>query len=535
MAINWEMGVSDPLKGVNAGLASLGQALQYQQQQERLAANDKRANSLADLQLQQGQMSLAKSNRDLTNQNDLQTLIRSQQGRTTPVTSQVPNPAYTGNADPGLAQSQADNAGEWTPSAVAVMRQSYGLPDAGQAPQDVPATINQTTQQPMSERDKALETQNFLKERGMFDHLKELATATSLTDKIDEKQRVQMAHVQSYGTMAYMQAINSGADEETASKAAAQAAIQQAKALGLPTDGMENAQYKGNISFMKAPDGGFMYTSLDPGTGKLEVKHIAPPKPEHGDTVEQLTAKAIKGDASAQAILDAMQKRELEKARASRQIITNNPMPSKMSVGMNQLTPEQSEALSTAIAENRLAPYKVNSKNQQILADTALKNPGIDLNNIEANMGLARNVKVQDKAGNAAILPDMIKDVSESGKKLDYSNFAPAGKASQWWDKLTNDPDYINYSAKRNDIIMRIGGVMRENGMTDQAQKLEEDSAPRSMSPRAFDAWASAQMTVLKPIMEKYTQQAQGKGTPGVRQVQTPRGIKSAKDPLGIL
>ena len=112
------------------------------------------------------------------------------------------------------------------------------------------------------------------------------------------------------------------------------------------------------------------------------------------------------------------------------------------------------------------------------------------------------------------MLPELIRDVKESGKSLGYSDLSPLGKSQQYLDKMTNDPRYINYSAKRNDIIMRIGGVMRENGMTDQAQKLEEDSAPRYMSPPAFDAWSEAQMSVLRPIIDKYTSQAQGKGTP---------------------
>lgn len=59
MAINWEMGVTDPLRGVNQGLASLGQALQYQQKQGMLEEAQKRQNSLADLQMQQSRAAIA--------------------------------------------------------------------------------------------------------------------------------------------------------------------------------------------------------------------------------------------------------------------------------------------------------------------------------------------------------------------------------------------------------------------------------------------------------------------------------------------
>ena len=139
---------------------------------------------------------------------------------------------------------------------------------------------------------------------------------------------------------------------------------------------------------------------------------------------------------------------------------------------------------------------------------------GVTPQNRATNFVLQKNPKIQNAAGNAAMLPELIRDVKESGKSLGYSDLSPLGKSQQYLDKMTNDPRYINYSAKRNDIIMRIGGVMRENGMTDQAQKLEEDSAPRYMSPPAFDAWSEAQMSVLRPIIDKYTSQAQGKGTP---------------------
>jgi hypothetical protein len=219
--------------------------------------------------------------------------------------------------------------------------------------------------------------------------------------------------------------------------------------------------------------------------------------------------------------------RQIKQAEAKRITVVNNPLPAKINV--NQLEPEEQAAISGAISAGKLDPYKVNSRNQKTLAHAIMADPNVDLNALAANLGLARNVKVQDKAGNAAILPEMIKDVQESGKKLNYSNFAPFGELGQLSDKLTNDPDYINYSAKRNDVIMRIGGVMRENGMTDRAQKLEEDSAPRSMSPRAFDAWAAAQMEVLNPIIKKYTSQAQGKGTPmynGAAPIITKGGFK---------
>ena len=260
------------------------------------------------------------------------------------------------------------------------------------------------------------------------------------------------------------------------------------------------------------------FTSIDAGNGQTIVYDQQNPKDwklEKKDPVTDFSSfhqGMLDKGASEGEISAAWHQQKMAEQTAARVNIVNNPMPSRINV--NQLSPEEQTAINGAIGAGIVDPYKINSRNQKMLAQAIIANPGANINQLAANMGLARNVNVQNKAGNAAMLPAMINDVQQSGKNLDYSSFAPAGKAGMWWDKLTNNPDYINYSAKRNDIIMRIGGVMRENGMTDQAQKLEEDSAPKSMSPPAFDAWAAAQMKVLGPIMNKYTSQAQGNGTP---------------------
>lgn len=72
MGINWEMGVSDPLKGVNTGLANLGQALMQQKQMERQALNDAMARQLHDQQLQTGALTLADLQRKSRQDRELQ-------------------------------------------------------------------------------------------------------------------------------------------------------------------------------------------------------------------------------------------------------------------------------------------------------------------------------------------------------------------------------------------------------------------------------------------------------------------------------
>ena len=152
-------------------------------------------------------------------------------------------------------------------------------------------------------------------------------------------------------------------------------------------------------------------------------------------------------------------------------------------------------------------------------------NPQFNFIKADANAKLSQNVNLQQKAAVAEMLPELITQTADLGKGLDYSDFSPKGKLQQTWDALNNDPKYIEYVTKRNDLILTIGGVMRANGMTDMAQKLEEDSAPRSMSPKAFDAWAKGQMDSLEPRIKAYKSQIGGKGNPSVSTVDTSKPV----------
>jgi len=56
---------------------------------------------------------------------------------------------------------------------------------------------------------------------------------------------------------------------------------------------------------------------------------------------------------------------------------------------------------------------------------------------------------------------------------------------------------------QRNDALLTITSIMRGNGATDQAHRAEIEAAPSTMSPRAFDAWAAAQMKALEPRIKQ--------------------------------
>lgn len=131
----------DVYSGLNAGLANLGQTYDDQRKFAMMQQAQNRANSLADLQVQQGKLKLSEMQRQYQDQSELRNSLANLQPTTSTVN--VPNPMYGRPLDPGLAQSQADNEGEWTPSAVAVMRQAQGLSDQPTTENQQP-TIQQT-------------------------------------------------------------------------------------------------------------------------------------------------------------------------------------------------------------------------------------------------------------------------------------------------------------------------------------------------------------------------------------------------------
>lgn len=58
MAINWALGVTDPMKGINEGVASLGDAMKYRREMDRQTAADERTKQLFEQQLATGNLAL---------------------------------------------------------------------------------------------------------------------------------------------------------------------------------------------------------------------------------------------------------------------------------------------------------------------------------------------------------------------------------------------------------------------------------------------------------------------------------------------
>jgi len=164
--------------------------------------------------------------------------------------------------------------------------------------------------------------------------------------------------------------------------------------------------------------------------------------------------------------------------------------------GMDQAS---TDLLASAVEGGRLDPYKVNSRTGPIFAAMLSTNPNMDLNRVASNAALARNPAFRQKGMTLEALPEMMNNMVDAGKKLDFSDVRAIGNMQAWVNGQFNDPNYQEYMTLRNDALMQIAFAMRGVGMTDQAHRAEIEVASPSMPPDALDAWLKGQMKSLAP------------------------------------
>jgi hypothetical protein len=176
-----------------------------------------------------------------------------------------------------------------------------------------------------------------------------------------------------------------------------------------------------------------------------------------------------------------------------------------VSHGVKGLTPEQNEALfgeKGAVTTGRLDPNRVNSKTASIFADAELKRPGTDFSKISGDIALGRNATFRQNAMTAEVLPEIMQQMVDAGKKIGFSDNRTIGKMQGWVKGEFNDPDMTEYMTQRNDALMTVARVMRGAGMTDMAHKAETEVSSPTMSPDALDAWMRGQMKSLQPRLD---------------------------------
>lgn len=186
-------------------------------------------------------------------------------------------------------------------------------------------------------------------------------------------------------------------------------------------------------------------------------------------------------------------------------------------VGTANLSPEQNAALfgpKGAVSEGRLDMAKINSRTAGLLANAELANPGTDWAKKSGDIQLGRNATFRQKAIISETLPEIMRNMVEAGKKLDFSNFEPVGRMQLWVKGKVNDPDLTEYMTQRNDALMTIAGVMRSVGMTDKAHQAEIEVSAPTMSPQALDAWLRGQTKSLEPRLKLYREITTDKSAP---------------------
>lgn len=173
--------------------------------------------------------------------------------------------------------------------------------------------------------------------------------------------------------------------------------------------------------------------------------------------------------------------------------------------GAAGLSTEQNDALfgpKGAVTEGRLDMNRINSRTAGLLADAEITNPGTDFAKKSGDIQLGRNAGFRQKAMVAEVLPEIMQNMVDSGKKIGFSDVKTIGKMQAWVKGELNDPAYTEYMTQRNDALMTIAGVMRGLGMTDQAHRAEIEVSAPTMSPDALDAWMRGQMKSLEPRLK---------------------------------
>lgn len=209
--------------------------------------------------------------------------------------------------------------------------------------------------------------------------------------------------------------------------------------------------------------------------------------------------------------------------------------------GFGALTPDQSNSLQKAVNEGRLDPTRINSRTAPILAQMESAAPGqVNFNRLHADAALQANPTFQQKAMSVDMLPGLLSHVTSLGKKLNggagYNDIKAVGQMQQFMNGQLNDPDYTEYMTARNDTLLRLAGVMRGVGMSDQAHTAEVQAMAPTLAPYALDAWLKGQMSVVTPLLERQNRITHlGEKGGGTQPMNAPPAATSPAAPAGAV
>jgi hypothetical protein len=193
---------------------------------------------------------------------------------------------------------------------------------------------------------------------------------------------------------------------------------------------------------------------------------------------------------------------QLERMRAASALQVAKVRESTSASGGTDITPEERAALSKAVAEHRIDLKGITKWQMKVIGQTLVDNPNLNAIELHALATMAANPAQQSKAALLQAMPTVIAQVRDAGKKVNMSDVQFVGKMQAAMKGQLNDPDFVNYMTQRNDAMQTLAQVMSGVGASDMRIRMESDAAPKTMSPRAWDAWYNAQMAALHPRVQ---------------------------------
>jgi len=167
------------------------------------------------------------------------------------------------------------------------------------------------------------------------------------------------------------------------------------------------------------------------------------------------------------------------------------------------LTPEETNAINTAVGAGKLDLKGLNSRTAKIAADAFIANPNLDAVHLHAIAQGTSNPLTQRNIMNLSAIPEMVQNIAGAGKALNYSKVQFIGKMQQWGKGQLNDPAFTNYMTQRKDGLMQLAGAFRGAAATDIGTKLEEEAQRPTLDPAALDGWVKGQMISALPKLER--------------------------------
>jgi hypothetical protein len=163
------------------------------------------------------------------------------------------------------------------------------------------------------------------------------------------------------------------------------------------------------------------------------------------------------------------------------------------------LTPEERAAISKAVGDGRVDLKGITKFQAKVVAQALVDNPGLNGIALHAKATLAANPAAQRNGMLLEAVPELLKNVRDSGKSLNFSDAQFIGNTQKWLKGQFNDPKFAEYMTQRADLLMTMANVMGQSGATDKRIQLEHEAANPSLSPKALDGWYKAQVKSVLP------------------------------------